>query len=131
MASFLNQNAEEFGYGAESVLIRRTGGRIIGGCILNLSEWSDNVVRGGHVIIKKETDGITDYKPNPIEDDKFSALPVGWEYAGVLVRSVSKSDPRAAVQYDGEINDKAMPYSIDDIKDALKKELPSLYFMHD
>lgn len=131
MANFLRQDVEEFSSGPESVLIRRMGGRIIGGCILNLSEWTDSVVKGGHVIIMKETDGIMDYKPNPVEGDKFSAIPTGWEYAGVLVRSASKSDPRAAVQYDGEINDKAMPYAIDDIKDALKTALPSLYFMHD
>lgn len=131
MANFLRTEEEKFSTGLESILIRRVGGRIIGGCILDLSEWPDDTVIAGHMIIKKETDGIMAYKPNPVADGKFAALPESWEYAGVLVRAASKSDPRAAVQYDGEINDKAMPYPIDDIKAAVKAALPSLYFMHD
>lgn len=127
----LANEVEQFSTGLDSILIRRKGGRIIGGCVLNLSEWSEDIVKGGHIVIKKETDGVTEYKPNPVEGDAFAAIPAGYEYAGVLVRTVSKKDPRAAVQYDGEINDKAMPYSIESIKAALKTALPSLYFMHD
>lgn len=131
MANILRQETEEFTDGLESILIRRKGGRILGGCVLDLSDWPENKVKGGHIIIKKETDGIMAYKPNAVADSEYSAIPDGWEYAGVLVRSASKTDPRAAVQYDGDINDKAMPYSIDNIKSALKAALPSLYFMHD
>lgn len=127
----LANEVEQFGDGLDSVLIRRKGGRIIGGCNLNLADWAEDSVKAGHVIIMKETDGITEYKPNPVADGKFSAITSGYEYAGVLIRGVSKSDPRAAVQYDGEINDKAMPYSIETIKAALKTALPSLYFKHD
>lgn len=127
----LAKEVEQFSTGLDSILIRRKGGRIIGGVVLDLSEWEENIVKGGHIIIKKETDGITAYKPNPVADGKFSTIPSGYEYAGVLVRTVTKDDPRAAVQYDGEINDKAMPYSIDAIKAALKEAFPSLYFMHD
>ena len=127
----LAKEVEQFSTGLDSILIRRKGGRIIGGVVLDLSDWTENVVKGGHVIIKKETDGITEYRPNPVEGESFTAIPTGYEYAGVLVRTVTKDDPRAAVQYDGEINDKAMPYSIEAIKAALKEAFPSLYFMHD
>lgn len=131
MGNILRQETEEFSSGLESILIRRLGGRIVGGCILDLSEWAEDTVKGGHMIIKKETDGKMSYQPSPVADGKFSAIPAGWEYAGVLVRSVNKTNPFAAVQYDGEINDKAMPYAIDTIKDDVKAALPSLYFMHD
>ena len=48
------------------------------------------------------------------------------------MRTVTAKDPRAAIQYDGEINDKAMPYPLTDaLKAALKAALPSLYFKHD
>ncbi|MCM1222551.1 MAG: hypothetical protein NC548_49585 [Lachnospiraceae bacterium] len=127
----LANEVEQFSTGLDSILIRRMGGRIIGGCTLDLSDWTKNVVKGGHVIIKKETDGVASYKPMPVSGDAYAALPSGYEYAGVLVRTVIKSDPRAAVQYDGEINDKALPYPIDSIKAALKAAFPSLYFMHD
>lgn len=131
MGNILRQDTEEYSDALESILIRRKGGRIIGGCVLDLSEWPEDPVRGGHMVIKKETDGIMAYKPSPVEGDSFSTIPTGWEYAGVLVRSVTKTNPFAAVQYDGEINDNAMPYSIDGIRAAVKTALPSLYFMHD
>lgn len=68
----------------------------------------------------------------PVSNGAFGTLTTGFEYAGILVRSVTKKDPRAAIQYDGEINDKAMPYPLTDtLKTALKAALPSLYFMHD
>ena len=127
----LAKEVEQFSAGLDSILIRRKGGRIIGGVVLDLSDWSENTVKGGHIIISKETDGITAYKPLPVSGDKYASLPTGFEYSGVLVRTVLKEDPRAAVQYDGEINDKAMPYPIDTIKAALKTALPSLYFKHD
>jgi hypothetical protein len=127
----LANEIEEFSSGLDSILIRRKGGRIIGGAVLDLSDWAENVVKGGHIIIKKETDGVTEYKPNPVEDGNFAALPDGYEYAGCLVRTVVKKNPCASIQYDGEINDKALPYSIEPIKAALKAALPSLYFMHD
>lgn len=127
----LAKEVEQFSTGLDSILIRRKGGRIIGGVVLDLSEWEEDVVKGGHVIIKQETDGIVTYKPCPVSGESFSAAPTGFEYAGVLVRTITKDDPRAAVQYDGEINDKAMPYSIETIKAPLKEAFPSLYFMHD
>lgn len=127
----LANEVEQFSTGLDSILIRRLGGRIAGGVVLDLSDWEENTVKGGHIVIKQETDGIASYKPMPISGDAYAALPSGYEYAGVLVRTVTKSDPRAAVQYDGEINDKALPYPIDSIKEALKGVFPSLYFMHD
>lgn len=127
----LADEMERISTGLDSVLIRRKGGRVIGGVVLDLSEWTGDVVKGGHVIIRKEEEGIVSYRPAPVSGDKFAALPEGWGYAGVLVRTVTRKDPRAAVQYDGEINDEAMPYSIADIRAKLRETFPSLYFMHD
>ena len=69
--------------------------------------------------------------PMPVSDNAYSSLPENYEYAGIWVRTTPASDARGAIQYDGEINDKALPYPIDSIKAALKTALPSLYFMHD
>lgn len=96
-----------------------------------MTGFTDDVVKGGHIIIRSTTDE-TDYRPMPVSNGAFGTLTTGFEYAGILVRSVTKKDPRAAIQYDGEINDKAMPYPLTDtLKTALKAALPSLYFMHD
>ncbi len=127
----LNLTNETFDDGLESILIRRKGGRIIGGRTLNMIGFTEGKVKGGHIIIQSTTDDY-DVRPLPVSNGAFGALPEGFEYAGILVRTVSAKDPRAAIQYDGEINDKAMPYPLTDaLKAALKSALPSLYFKHD
>lgn len=121
---------ETFEAGMDSVVIRRKGGRIIGGRTLDMTGFAEDVVKAGHIIIQS-TEDETIFKPMPVSDGSYSTLPSNYQYVGVLVRTITKKDPRAAIQYDGEINDKALPYSIDSIKAALKTALPSLYFMHD
>lgn len=129
--SDLNFNSESFDDGLESVLIRRKGGRIIGGRTLNLTGFTDEVIKAGHIIIKSTTDD-NDWRPMPVSNGVFGTLTTGFEYAGILVRTITAKDPRAAIQYDGEINDKVMPYPLTStLKSALKAALPSLYFMHD
>lgn len=126
----LANELETFETGLDSVVIRRKGGRIIGGRTLNVEGFADKYVKAGHIIIRSTTDEA-DYKPMPVADGTYSALPANHEYVGVWVRTTLASDARGAIQYDGEINDKALPYPIDGIKNALKTSLPSLYFMHD
>lgn len=130
-AADLNLTNETFDDGLETILIRRKGGRIIGGCTLNMTGFTEDKVKGGHIIIQSTTDE-KDFRPLPVSDGAFGTLTSGFEYAGILVRSATRKDPRAAVQYDGEINDKAMPYPLTaELKAALKAALPSLYFKHD
>lgn len=112
------------------MVVRRKGGRIIGGKTLDTTGFTDKTIKAGHVIIRS-TEDDTVYKPMPVSSGAYAALPSNYEYAGVLVRTVLTEDARAAIQYDGEINDKALPYPIDGIRAALKTALPSLYFMHD
>ena len=92
--------------------------------------FNEKYVKAGHIIIHSTNDEY-DYKPMPVSDNAYSSLPENYEYAGIWVRTTPASDARGAIQYDGEINDKALPYPIDSIKAALKTALPSLYFMHD
>lgn len=127
----LNLADESYDDGLETILIRRKGGRIIGGRTLNMTGFTGDKVKAGHIIIKSSTDD-NDYRPMPVSNGAFGTLATGFEYAGILVRTVTAKDPRAAIQYDGEINDKVMPYPLTPtLKAALKAALPSLYFMHD
>lgn len=127
----LNLTNETFDDGLETVLIRRKGGRIIGGRTLNMTGFTEDKVKGGHIIIKSKTDNY-DLRPLPVSNGAFGALAEGFEYAGILVRTATAKDPRAAIQYDGEINDLAMPYPLTDaLRAALKTALPSLHFDHD
>lgn len=116
--------------GMDAIVIRRYGAGIIGGRTLDVSGVTDDVIKAGHVIIRSTTDE-TEYKPLPVSDGAYDSLPSGYEYVGVLVRSITKKEPLAAIMYDGEVNDKASPYPVDSIKAAMKTALPGLVFMHD
>lgn len=126
----LANEIEQFSNGLDPIVIRKVGSRIIGGRTLNVEDYTEKLIKAGHVIIQSKTDE-NEFKPMPVKDGAYDALPDGYKYAGVLVRTILKDMPLAAIQYDGEINDKACPYPVDSIKAAIKAELPSLYFMHD
>lgn len=116
--------------GLDSVVIRRYGAGIIGGRTLDVSGYPYDVIKAGHVIIASDDDE-TLFKPMPLKDDKYETLPSSYHYVGVLVRSITKDAPLAAIMYDGEVNDKASPYSVDSIKAKMKTVLPGLVFIHD
>ena len=116
--------------GMDSVVIRKYGAGIIGGRTLDVTDVAASTIKAGHVIIRSTSDE-TEFKPMPVVGEAYAALPGGYEYAGVLVRTVTKQQPLAAIMYAGEVNDNASPFPIDGIKAALKEELPGLVFMHD
>jgi len=49
----------------------------------------------------------------------------------VAVATVLKDKPFVGLLNMGEVNEKALPYSIDGIKTAMQAALPALYFDHD
>lgn len=128
----LGKSPEQVHFGLDSIIIRKYGAGIQGGRTLDMTDWTANTVKAGHVIIRSTSDD-TLYKPMPLntDGDAYSTLPDGYEYCGVLVRSVLKDEPFAGIMYAGEVNDVASPYPVDDIKDALKAALPTLVFLHD
>lgn len=130
MSANLSNEFEKIATGNEAILIRRVGGRILGGRTLNTADYNGegDVIKAGHIIIVDE-DG--NYRPLNVDGAGYQSKPSSAKYAGVLVRTITKNDARATIQYDGEINDKALPYPIDNIREAIKADLPSLYFMHD
>lgn len=120
---------EYFDSGKESVVIRKYLNGITGGVILDITGFAEDFVQCGHVIIRDTTTG--EYKPMPVSDGNYSALPVNCEYVGFNITTASKDTPHVGVITAGEINDKALPYSIDTIKEAIKKAVPTIQFGHD
>ena len=126
----LANELQTIGFGLDSIVIRKYGAGIIGGRTLDVTDVAENTIKAGHVIIRNTSDE-TEFKPMPVAGEAYDALPEGYEYAGVLVRTVTKQQPLAAIMYAGEVNDNASPYPVDGIKEALKAALPGLVFMHD
>ena len=125
----LANEMEVISAGMDSVVIRHYVAGIIGGRTLDVTGYTEPVIKAGHVVIR---DTNTDtYKPMPVSENSYSSLPSNHEYVGVVVCSKPTSEPLVGIMYDGEVNDVASPYPIDTIKDALKTALPKLSFMHD
>ena len=126
----LTEKGAVYSDGMDSIVIRRCGACLIGGCTLDMTGFPDDTVRAGHFVIHET---ITDtYKPLGVKDGAYVAIPEGHTYEGVVLASQSAKQPFVSVMYEGEVNDLASPYPVTDtIKEALKTTLPGLYFKHD
>lgn len=120
---------ESFGFGNDPIVIRNYVSGDKGGRVLDVTGFTEEYIRAGHVIIK-ETATDT-YKPMPVSDGAYAALPEGHEYVGVAYSTKSVAEPFVAIMYAGTVNDVASPFPVDDIKAALKTALPTLVFNHD
>lgn len=113
--------------GNDPIIVRNALNAKTRGVMLDVSDYTEDVIRAGQVIIGK--DGV--YKPMPVSDGAYEALPDGYAYAGIAVASVLAAKPFVGMLNIGEVNDEALPYSIDAIKTDIQAALPALYFDHD
>lgn len=127
----LASELQTMGTGMDPVVIRKYIAGITGGRTLDVSGFPLDIIKAGHIVIRDTANDT--YKPMPLAagNEAYGTLPASHEYVGVLVRSVSKEAPLAAIMYSGEVNDVASPFPIDSIKAALKTALPTLVFLHD
>lgn len=116
-----------FGFGTDPIVIRHYVAGFKGGKVLDVSDFAPEYIRAGHVVIRKDEV----YKPMPVNGEAYATLPQGWEYCGIVVASVLRTEPFVAIMHTGEVNDKVMPYLTDAVKTALKAAVPTLVFNHD
>ena len=125
-------NEEKFLHeGMDSIVIRQFIAGLKNGKTLDVTGYTPDVIKAGHVIIRDSVNDV--YKPMPLNEQgtAYDSLPANHEYAGVLVGTVLKKRPMAGIMYAGEVNDVASPFSVDSIKSAMKTALPQLVFKHD
>jgi len=127
----INSTKSAFGFYVDSVVIRNYLGGILGGKTLDMTDYPNDVLKAGHVVIRNTTDDT--YKPMPLNEagDAYGSLPDGCEYVGVTVASVPKDRPFVGIMHTGSVNDLACEFAIDGIKAAVKTALPTLVFEHD
>lgn len=128
----LSKTGEVVGFGLDSVVIVNYVGGIPGGRTLDVTDFAPEIIKAGHLVIRSTVDD-TIYKPMPVTsgDDAYASLPSDYEYAGVVVCSVPKSEPFVGIMNDGTFNDKAAPYPLTpEIKAALKAAVPTLIPYH-
>ena len=124
----LNRDSYLIDDGNDSKVIIRNLAGIPGGVTLDLTGWTPDNVRAGHIIKHNTDTGV--YSPLGItgsDNDTYASLEANEEYAGVLVVSVIKSKPFAAVMTMGEVNAAASPYTV---TDTIKAGLPTIKFLY-
>lgn len=126
----MNKNVE-VNFGDDGVVIRQVVSCIVGGKVLDTTGFSAEVIKAGHVVIRDVVNDV--YKPMPLngEGTAYASLPENHEYVGVVVASKLTEEPLVSILYAGEVNDKAVPFSVESIKAAMKTAVPTLVFKHD
>lgn len=126
----MNENYE-VSFGKDNVVIRHYVSGIIGGKVLDVTGFPNDVICAGHIVIRDTENDV--YKPMPLNGagTAYASLPSNHEYVGVVVATKLAKEPLVGIMYAGEVNDVASPYSVGGIKAALKTALPTLVFKHD
>jgi hypothetical protein len=128
--AILSNATEVVGFDLDSVVIVNYVGGFPGGRTLDVSDYTPDYIKAGHIVIRSTSDD-TLFKPMPVSGDAYGALPSGFEYAGVVVCSVAKKTPVVSIMNHGTFNDMAAPYPLTEgIKAALKEAVPTLIPYH-
>ena len=124
----LNRNNSLIDDGNDYKVIVRDLADIPGGRALDVSNWTPEVIRAGH-IIKHNT--VTDeYAPLGLtgsNNDTYASLSENEEYAGVLKVSILKDKAMAAIMTVGEVNAAASPYAV---SSTIAAGLPQIKFLY-
>lgn len=121
----------KFNASLDTVTIRQYIGGLTGGRALDYTGFTDDVIKAGHVIVKKTVEDEVVYSPLGVKDGAYKALADGESYAGVVVATKNNGEA-VAIMDNGRVNDEAVPYPITDaMKTAIKAVLPQLIFEHD
>jgi len=117
--------------GNDNIVIVDNFQSIRGGRALDVTGFTPDVIKAGHVIIKETTTG--EYKPMPVNagGTAYAALPAGHTYAGIQINTVLKTRAMAGILLRGTVNHKAAPYPMDTILAAVKTALPLIDFRED
>lgn len=113
----------------DSIVIRNIIETKVGGCALDVKDFTDSVIEAGHIVIFNPETGV--YKPMPVDEGEYGTLPEGFEYYGFVIASVLKKLPAVGVMTRGSVNPECMKYKLGAIEEAVKTALPHITFRAD
>ncbi len=109
----------------DNVVIRNVIDTIPGGRALNVTGYTPDVIKAGHVIIKDSVSG--DFKPMPVTAaGAYDSLPASHSYVGVCVSSIRKDNAACSIMIRGTLNTNAVPYSMSSILSDFKTACPHI-----
>lgn len=109
----------------DGIVVINALSEIPGGRTLDVSGWTDSVVKAGNVIVRDTENDV--YKPLGISAGAYTTIAAKHEYVGVLKFAVAVNDPRAAIVLQGVVNEAASPAPV---TDAIKAALPGIKWLH-
>ena len=133
-ANLVNER-QEIITGNDNIVIVDVFQSIRGGRTLDVTGFTPEVIKAGHVIIKETATG--EYKPMPVDlttdpaNPAYAELPTGHTYAGILIQSLLTKRPMAGIMVRGTVNPAAAPYPMDEILSDLKESLHLIDFRED
>ena len=129
MLNDLTPNKQQIVFGDDSIVIQKYISGIKGGRTLDVTGFTEPVIKAGHPIIVK--DGV--YAPMPVKDGHYElSTPVGAVFAGVLYRSIPTANPAASIMTAGEVNSELSPYPLNTLPmDEFKQACPHIVFIKD
>lgn len=103
----LNSEGASVDTGNDSIVIVLNIETIPGGRTLYVTEFTQDVIKAGHIII--EDIATKELKPMPVDaaGTAYDTLPANHAYKGVLVASILKTKPFASIMVRGTVNEKA------------------------
>lgn len=113
----------------DSIVIVNYLDGIVGGKVLDNTGFAPTTIEAGHIAIKEIATGT--YKPLGVSGKKFVALPSGHSFEGIVVNTMPANKAMCGIMYAGTVNEKAMPYSIEDVKADLDLALKNINFRSD
>ena len=128
MLNDLSPKKNQIVFGDDSVVIQKYISGIKGGRTLDVTGFTEPVIKAGHVIIKL-TNG--NYAPMPVQEGNYAiSLPSGAKFVGVLYRSIPTAKPAASIMTAGEVNSVAAPYDYSELPD-FKAACPHIVIIND
>lgn len=103
----LNSEGISVDTGNDSIVIVLNAETIPGGRTLDVTGFTPDVIKAGHIII--EDTATKELKPLPVNagGTAYAALPANHTYKGVLVASILKTKPFASILVRGTVNEEA------------------------
>jgi len=106
----LTEVGDGFNGGNDSIVIVRHLDSYRGGRTLDVTGYTPDVIKGGHLIIKETA--TKELKPMPVNtgNTAYASLPEGHTYEGVNMHTILTKRPLASILTNGTVNPVASPF---------------------
>lgn len=107
----LTEAGNTYNRGNDSIVIVRHLDSYRGGRVLDVTGYTPEIIKAGHLIIKETATG--ELKPMPVNSGNtaYGTLPEGHTYEGVNMHTILTKNPQASILTNGTVNPVASPFT--------------------